>query len=228
MSSMGAAESAYATLRNEILNGTRSMGERLREEEVAAAIGISRTPVREAFRRLAAEGLIEYEPNRGVKIASWSPRDVDEIFHIRELLEPYACRLVASRGEVDLETLDELATEMEYEASRERPDLGRVSDLNNVFHSQIVLAAGNQRLVSIHRSVVHVPLVMSTFWQYTVKELSASMSQHRDIVASLKSHDPDWAEAAMRAHLLAGLAVARRQAETRLTRTSGSGGRDGL
>jgi DNA-binding GntR family transcriptional regulator len=215
--SMGAAESAYATLRNEILNGTRGMGERLREEEVGAAIGISRTPVREAFRRLAAEGLIEYEPNRGVKIASWTTRDVDEIFHIRGLLEPYACRLVANRGEVDFDSLEELATEMEREASRERPDLGRVSQLNNMFHAQIVRAAENDRLVTIHRSVVHVPLVMSTFGQYTTTELAASMSQHRDIVASLKSHDPDWAEAAMRAHLLAGLAVARRQAETRET-----------
>jgi len=216
--SMGAAESAYAILRNEILDGTRGMGERLREEEVGAAIGISRTPVREAFRRLAAEGLIEYEPNRGVKIASWTERDVDEIFHIRELLEPYACRLVASRGDVDFAPLDELATEMELEVSREAPDLGRVSELNNVFHSEIVRAAGNDRLVAMHRSVVHVPLVMSTFWQYTAKELSASMSQHRDIVSSLKSHDPDWAEAAMRAHLLAGLAVARRQVESRETR----------
>ncbi|MCW2760111.1 MAG: transcriptional regulator, GntR family [Marmoricola sp.] len=212
---MGAAESAYATLRQEILSGSRSMGERLREEEVGAAIGISRTPVREAFRRLAAEGLIEYEPNRGVKIASWSARDVDEIFHIRELLEPYACRLVASRGQVDFDRLEGFATDMEREAAGTPPDLGKISELNNLFHSQIVLAAENDRLVAIHRSVVHVPLVMSTFGKYTATELAASMSQHRDIVAALSAQDPDWAEAAMRAHLLAGLAVARRQAEAR-------------
>ena len=78
-----AAEVTYATIRRQILSGERAGGEWLREGDLAAVIGVSRTPVREALRRLAAEGLVRHEPNRGVQVEDWGVGDLDEIFSLR-------------------------------------------------------------------------------------------------------------------------------------------------
>ena len=81
-----AAEKAYEAIRDGIVGGELPVGGRLREEELAGTIGVSRTPVREALRRLDAEGLVEFSPHRGAQVASWSDQDLDEIFGLRGVL----------------------------------------------------------------------------------------------------------------------------------------------
>ncbi|KRF30620.1 GntR family transcriptional regulator [Nocardioides sp. Soil805] len=198
-----AAEVTYLTIRRQILSGERAGGEWLREGDLAAVIGVSRTPVREALRRLAAEGLVRHEPNRGVQVEDWGVDDLDEIFSLRSQLEPWGCGLAAATGLADLVLLDELADRMDAEARRDPPDLDAITELNNRFHRAVLEASGNGRLVGLVSSVVEVPLVWRTFSHYSREAMQRSLAHHHEIVDALRAGDAQWAESVMRSHVRA-------------------------
>ncbi len=198
------AEKAYIAIRERVLSGEYLAGDRLREEDLAEAVGVSRTPVREALRRLDAEGLVEFVPNRGAHVAAWSQHDLEEIFDLRTLLEGYGARLAASKiTQAELEELAEFAGQME--AIVEHGIVGHyreVTLLNNRFHRLVVEAARNKRLTSLVGSLVQMPLQQRTLREYTDRSLHRSMSQHRDLIEALTIGDNVWAEAVMQAHVL--------------------------
>lgn len=199
-----AADHAYRLIREQILSGRREGGEWLREGELAESLGVSRTPVREALRRLTAEGLVRYERNRGVQVQVWSERDLDEIFSLRSVLEPWGCRLAAIGGTVDLAALEDLACRMDEIAPGGRPsDVDKLTGLNNLFHRTILEAADNSRLTGVISSVIQVPLVWRTFSHYTPEALRRSLAHHHELVAALAARDPEWAESVMRSHVRA-------------------------
>lgn len=202
-----AAEHAYRSIREQILSGDRDGGEWLREDDLADSIGVSRTPVREALRLLAAEGLVVHQRNRGVQVQTWSAADLNEIYSLRSLLEPYGCRLAASTGTVDLDALNAMATAMERVANAAHPDLDKMTRLNNSFHRLIIEASGNARLADLVASNMQVPLVRHTFSRYSSKSLQRSMDHHRELVDALSAGDPDWAESVMRSHVRAAWSV---------------------
>jgi DNA-binding GntR family transcriptional regulator len=198
-----AAEVTYLTIRRQILSGERAGGEWLREGDLAAVIGVSRTPVREALRRLAAEGLVRHEPNRGVQVEDWGVGDLDEIFSLRSQLEPWGCGLAATTGLADLDALGDLADRMDAEARRDPPDLDAITELNNRFHRTVLEASGNGRLVGLVSAVVEVPLVWRTFSHYSREAMQRSLAHHHEIVEALRSGDAAWAESVMRSHVRA-------------------------
>lgn len=206
-----AAEVTYATIRRQILRGERASGEWLREGDLAATIGVSRTPVREALRRLAAEGLVRHEPNRGVQVEDWGVGDLDEIFSLRSQLEPWGCGLAAATGLADLDTLGALADRMDEEARRHPPDLDAITELNNEFHRTVLEASGNGRLVALVSSVVEVPLVWRTFSHYSPEAMRRSLAHHHEIVQALAARDAEWAESVMRSHVRAAWASLREE-----------------
>ncbi len=198
-----ASDHAYRLIRSQILSGERAGGDWLREGDLADLIGVSRTPVREALRRLTAEGLVHYKRNQGVRVAVWTAEDLDEIFSLRSVLEPWACRLAATSGSVDLEELDRLADDMDSAGGGSTPDVDRITELNNRFHRLILQASRNRRLGSVVSSVVQVPLVWQTFSHYSETDLRRSLAHHHELVAALAAGDPDWAESVMRSHVRA-------------------------
>lgn len=204
------AEDAYRTIRNQILRGERAGGEWLREGELAASLGVSRTPVREALRRLAAEGLVQHERNRGVQVASWSWHDLDEIFDLRSVLEPWGSGLAATNGLADVEELSRLADAMDEAASGPQPDVDAITVLNNAFHREVMKASGSLRLTQLMSSVVEVPLVWRTFSHYTPEALRRSLAHHHELVEALRAGDATWAESVMRSHIRAARATLRR------------------
>lgn len=208
-----AADHAYHLIRAQILSGERQGGDWLREGDLAESLGVSRTPVREALRRLTAEGLVRYERNRGVQVQAWTTEDLDEIFSLRAVLEPWGCRLAALSGAVDLEALDSLAHEMDLAASGRTADVDRVTDLNNRFHRLILEGSNNRRLGSVVAGVVQVPLVWQTFSHYTPTDLHRSLAHHHELVAALTAGDPDWAESVMRSHVRAAWNSLRKHAD---------------
>jgi DNA-binding GntR family transcriptional regulator len=206
---------AYATIREQILSGEFIGGQRLREDELATMIGVSRTPVREALRSLAAEGLLRYEHNRGMRVESWTLKDLEEVHGLRSLLEPYATALAATSGQLDIVTLARLADEMDEAVYQPRLDIQRITDINNQFHDTILEGSGNQRLRMLVNSIVQVPTVRRTFAQYTSEDLRRSALHHRELVESLRSGDAVWAESVMRAHMRLGwIATQRRLLES--------------
>ena len=195
---------AYSTIRDQILSGGFPGGHRLREDELAAMIGVSRTPIREALRSLAAEGLVNHERNRGFRVESWTLRDLEEVQGLRSLLEPYAASLAATSGLLDIDALSALADEMQDAIRQPRLDVERLTELNNRFHDAILEASGNQRLRLLVNSVVQVPIVRRTFSQYTTEDLARSLAHHQELVESLRSGDAVWAESVMRTHMRLG------------------------
>ncbi|MEU8820084.1 GntR family transcriptional regulator [Actinoplanes sp. NPDC048796] len=192
-----AAEQAAQTLRQEILAGTIPSGARLGEVELAGRLSVSRTPIREALTRLAAEGLVEIQPHRGARVVSRSDEELREIFELRLRLEPYAVQqAVPALSPEQLDELDALATEM-----IEAGDRDALVELNRRFHSIFIEAAGSRPLADALRGVTHAPVVHQNFHNYTPEALHRSLHHHVEMVAAARAGDGDWAEAVMRSHL---------------------------
>lgn len=204
-----AAERAYEVVRGGILDGTFALGSRLPEEDVAARAEVSRTPVREALRRLAAEGFVTFIPNRGAQVASWSEGDLQEIFELRALLESHAAGLAAARiTPAQLVTMHDLADQMEQAAGRATARaLDRIAELNTAFHRTVLAAAESPRLRTLLETVIVMPLVHRTFHRYTPAALARSMHHHRELLAAFGAADGAWASTVMRTHVLAARAV---------------------
>ena len=208
-----AATHAYETIRERILAGDLPGGHWLRETDLASDIGVSRTPVREALRRLAAEGLVLHQQNRGMQVQSWRPEDLEEIFALRTLLEPWGCNLAATSGLADVEALGALADAMDSVAAKRHPDFAELTDLNNRFHGAILDASGNSRLPGLVAAVVRVPLVSRTFTLYSREALARSLAHHHELVHALRDRDADWAESVMRSHIRAAWSSLRPQTD---------------
>lgn len=204
-----AAERAHLRLRAAILKGEYRSGERLGEVELAESLHVSRTPVREALHRLAAEGLVEIEPNRGARVAHWRREDLEEIYELRALLEGSAARRAAERADAEvLAALGGLCDAMDMAARPGRHrDLDRVAALNAEFHGLVMATSGSPRLAAMLGQVVHVPLVARTYHRYDEAALARSMGHHRELAAAMRSHDGPWAESVMRSHVHAARCV---------------------
>lgn len=201
---------AYEAIRSRILDGTFAVDDHLVEADLAGQLEVSRTPVREALRRLASEGLVTFQPNRGTRVAGWSEVELAEIFELRALLESYGARLAAARvTDDDLDHMRELAQHMEelVAAAPGQEDFHQIALANNSFHLAVLRAAGNERLVAILSSLVHVPLVQRTFAHYSSAALQRSLAHHRECIEALARRDGLWAESVMRAHILAARQV---------------------
>lgn len=202
---MGAAEFAYHAIRSRISAGDFSTGYRLREEDLAEIIGVSRTPVREALRRLAGEGLVEASQHRGFQVAKWDDQDLEEIFGLRALLEGYGARLAATRlTDEAIAELRGLADAMAH-AAEVRSDGYRdeIAILNNQFHQAVLDGTGNLRLIGLLGGLVQIPLVRRTFERYDEEHLRRSIAHHIELVAAFEARDAAWAEPVMRSHILA-------------------------
>jgi DNA-binding GntR family transcriptional regulator len=197
--SLTSAERALDTLREDILRGALPAGARLGEVELADRLGVSRTPVREALSRLAAEGLVELVPNRGARVASWTVDELEGVFALRSLLEPQLTALaVPHASAADLDALEELAAEM-VDLGDQDPD-GLVP-LNRAFHGRLVELAAAPALATALAGAVHSPLVARNFHAYDAASLHRSLAHHAEIVAALRAGDPEWARAVMTAHI---------------------------
>ena len=199
-----AAERASAALLEMISSGAIAPGARLRETALADELGMSRTPVREALRRLAAEGLVEISPNKGARLMSFTEEDLLELYSVRARMEPLAVRLAIPRlNGTDLQQLSTIVSEMEELASGTM-DVDKMTVLNNRFHSLFVERCGNTVLASALAAVIRPAVVNRTFKRYDDAAMRRSMAHHRDILFSAISREAEWGEAAMAAHIFAG------------------------
>jgi DNA-binding GntR family transcriptional regulator len=202
---MKAAEKAYNVLRSGIIEGSFPPGSRITEQEVAAEAEVSRTPVREAMRRLQAEGLLEFAPHQSPMVRAWSDADAEEIFELRTLLEAHAAERAASHAISDeIDQLRTLAEAQQVEVEDQRVGyLERIADLNEQFHKTLYKAAGSERLQSILGSLADAPLVFEVFRDYSLGELRRSALHHLEIVHAIQAGDGNWAASVMRSHVRA-------------------------
>lgn len=200
---MAAVDSTVRSLRAEILSGRIPAGTRLGEADLAEQLAVSRTPVREALSRLAAEGLVDLVPNRGARVATWTTAQLREIFDLRLAVEPVVVALAVPK--VDEETLDRLGVLARTMKKHGRPgrnqDLDAIVDLNREFHGLYVTAADNAAFAGSLRTVTHAAVVRQNFQDYDAAALARSLDHHLEMVAATAAAEPDWAAAVMRAHL---------------------------
>lgn len=196
----GRRTSAYERIKEAILGGALRPLERISEAEVATRLGLSRTPVREAFGLLAAEGLIVVVPQRGSFVSQLRIDDILEIYQIRMPLECMAARIAAET--LDEAMLAELERLVEIEAARQGSRTARGSLENNFeFHRIIVECVRNRRLKALVgqlQSQVHRARML---WPSTLRRLDETWKEHAELVSALRARDPDRAEEAMRTHL---------------------------
>ena len=193
-------------LRGEILQGRLKPGEWLRQERLAFEQGVSQTPVREALRQLAAEGLVEHVPYRGIRVVEFSIDDVEDLYACRALIEGMAARYAAvhiTTGEV--EEMEDLFERMCR--CRTPEDLVEYRDLNRRFHSAIFTASRRSFLV---RTLAQLWAAFPTMLWSNVPRVATESAPDRDepdieehgaIVAALRANDPDAAERAVRHHI---------------------------
>jgi DNA-binding GntR family transcriptional regulator len=192
-----------------IMGGDLSPGARLGEPELAERLGVSRTPVREALSRLAAEGLVELVPNRGARVATWTVAELEGVFDLRSSLEPQlTAYAVLNATAADVEELDALAARMQDVGSPgPQQDLGALVPLNRAFHDRLVALAAHPTLAAALAAAIHPPIVRRNFLTYDEASLRRSLAHHGEIVAALRAGDPDWARAVMTSHIANARAV---------------------
>jgi DNA-binding GntR family transcriptional regulator len=192
------ADQVYRHLRQAILSGTIKPGARLRETEIASALKVSRTPVREAISRLVGDWLVRAIDTGGVEVTD-ATEEIVEIFYIREALEICAGRLAATRITPEqLAVLDDLAKSARNASFRERVRL------NQVFHLAIAEASGSKRLVAMIRDFREYFHNARWVSRQDSKLFKRAVEDHRKIVAALRARSPDRVERALRSHLRIG------------------------
>ena len=196
-------------LRELILDNSYPPGTRLGEIELAERLGVSRTPVREALRQLAAEALVELPPNRGARVASWSPAELESVFELRSTLEPRLTGMAVGRAtKLDIDALSDLAEAMlKVGSPGPDQDLEVLVQLNTEFHGRLVELADAPAFAAALAGAVRTPLIMRSFRTYDDAAMRRSMAHHIEIVAAMRAGDPQWATAVMTAHLRNARAV---------------------
>jgi DNA-binding GntR family transcriptional regulator len=205
-------EGAYGCLLEEIRAGRLLPGTRLTETEVAARLAVSRTPVREALRRLEADGLVTHEPRVGAMVRSLDYAEVMELYEMRNVLEGAAARMAArSASGVEIEELAEINAGM----AAAEGDAPRLAALNQRFHLTLIDAARNRYLVKSVQSVHKTMLILGPTTLEGVERARAAVAEHQAILAALAARDGAAAEAAMQAHMQAAHRVRLRQMRAR-------------
>ncbi len=198
-------DQVLAEIRQRIVDGDYPPGTRLTEERLAADFGVSRNPVREALRVVETEGFVTLTPRRGAVVATPDAGTIGDLFAIRGSLEATAARLAAERATPD----DIAALRGLLDAARlatDEQDLTRVAQLNNDLHRLCIAITGNRWLMTMSSA-----LYLHVHWVFRIgaaERAPHSWAEHIRIVDAIEAHDPDVAEAAVRAHLSAAAASA--------------------
>jgi DNA-binding GntR family transcriptional regulator len=197
-----ASDRAYAQIRNMILSGALPPGEQIREEALAETCSVSRTPVRDALRRLEAELFIRRSDTQRSFVADWSIDDIEDSFILRTMLEGHAAKRAAKLISWDqLERL-KIHNQAIYAAIQlEVPDVPNFLNHNRQFHMIIMEAAASPRLSNMLGQIVEQPVVLRTALQYDRDNLIRSLREHEELVLAFGQRDGDWAEAIMTAHI---------------------------
>lgn len=198
-----ASNKAYETIRSMILSGELQAGAQLAEEALAERCGVSRTPVRDALRRLEADLLVTRTDTHRCFVADWSISDVGDAFELRAMLEGRAARRAAERmTDVALARIRATNSALFNAINQTVPNVSGFLDANRDFHSEILEAAESRRLASLLGTLIEQPVVWRTAHHYSRDALLRSHSEHEELISAFARRDGAWAEATMIAHIL--------------------------
>ncbi|HEY5252754.1 MAG TPA: GntR family transcriptional regulator [Acidimicrobiales bacterium] len=211
-SGSGRVSLAYDRIRRSIVEGSYPAGSRLVEEALSAELSLSRTPIREALRRLEVEGLVLYRRNRGAVVQTTTPEEVADLYELRARLESYAAELAATRSTADdrkalLEAADDFDRVLGVnprQSPRPAEERWALHEANGRFHRAIVTAARHERLLQMLDRTVDVPLVYQALERFDPAELERSALFHRMITRAVITGQAARAGRLMAEHILLG------------------------
>lgn len=203
-------EQIVSSLRESIIKGELTPGQKLTEPELAERLGISRTPIREAFRQLESEGFLTVMPRRGAVVSKITRKEIEDFYELKSLLEGYAARMgaekITDKGIEKLRRINEQLSEL-----AEKGDVEAFFHKNDEFHNTFISYCGNEKLLEFREHLVQ------RFMRFRLGALSVpgrlmdSVRQHRTIIRALERKDGRLAEAVVLEHaLLSGEELAER------------------
>lgn len=196
------AREAYARLRDAIISGELAPDEPLSEVALAARLGISRTPVREALARLADDGLVVAQTGRGARVSGISLTDINDLFEVREALEVLAAQLASRNLRGGPADLEQLIDQFEpFESTDGEPPFESYYALTAAMDGALIAKAGNRRLEEALREVWGHSRRLRQYASHDVERLEASAREHRIILRAVCDRDLERVETAVRTHM---------------------------
>lgn len=191
----------FHKIREDILNGKYEQNEELREAAIGEELGVSRTPVREAFRQLELEGLLKIIPNKGAYVTGITMKDVEDIYMIRSLLEGLCAKWCTEHiTEERLEEMEENVYLADFHADKGHVD--QIAMLDNRFHEIMYESCNSKMLEHLLKDFHHyVYRVRKRTLSNNVRG-KASNEEHREILAAIKAHDGEKAEELANRHMI--------------------------
>ncbi len=197
-----ASDRAYAEIRRLILAGDALPGTPLTESALADLSGVSRTPVREALRRLESELYVVRTSSQRLFVADWDSDDYAEMFTLRAMLEAHAAGRAATR--IDAKALADLRASNDriiVAVTPDMPDVPAFLAENRHFHDIIIATAASPRLAAMLAALVEQPVVRRTAARYGRAELRRSAHEHGELIQAFAAGDAAWAGAVMTGHI---------------------------
>lgn len=193
-------ELVYLELKHKILTGEIASQTRLMEIDLSEKMNVSRTPIREAIKRLADDGLVKVEPRRGAYVANISIKDMLDVFEVREDLEGFVAQLASERiGEEEKETLKKIAAE--YEAAIRKPNKEAIIELDEKFHNFIVACCNNETLSELVNYVQELSLRFRYLYYDDFSLYQSTAEQHNRIMTAINEGRADDARKEADAHV---------------------------
>lgn len=198
-------EQTYAVLKDNILQRSLSPGDKISAAEVARTLGVSRSPVMDALKRLAGDGLVEIIPRRGTFVTELNVRDVGELFDIRVMMELFAADHILQTDTIDqfLESIEEPLKGMEQATvNGEYGDYEAFMASDRDLHLRLIQQTQNQRFIQMYREMnVHIQIARAHYFKHVENALQARQ-EHQAIVQAFKEGDAEEVRAALRTHIV--------------------------
>jgi DNA-binding GntR family transcriptional regulator len=218
MEIIGVSEGALKYIRVHIITGALSPGQKLNEIELAKSLGISRAPLREAFRVLENEHLVVSIPRKGCCVAGLSMQDCEEIFAVRTMMECYAIDLIESRGirelpivEKALEKTAKLKNPEDTNAYRKFDYLRAIAD----FHIKLIEAAGNRKISQLYNAIFSSLARYQSLYTYIPGLMEKSQKEHEQLLKLIKKGKHATAKESLSAHINKFIPLIEKKVRTR-------------
>lgn len=197
-----ASWAAAELIRKAIIDGSFKEGQRLKESELAAALGLSRTPIREALLILQSDGMIANEPRKGAVVRAYSESELADMFDLRAHLEAFAARWACMRRtDEDIAEMDASIKALDA-IDVEESGVAEIWRENVRFHMGVAVAAHTPKLVGFLRGLFDLPVYYFKPTDYTVAQKDSFVRTHRKILEAIERSDSVGAETLVRAHIL--------------------------
>jgi DNA-binding GntR family transcriptional regulator len=196
-----ASDRAYSWTRERIFDGTFATGEMITEGEISGSVGVSRTPVREAFLRLASEGVLELFPKRGAFVVPVTPAEMRNVIEARLLIEVWAAGVVAAAPHrmATVRLLEDCIAEMNAASPQDEPL--RYYEADRKFHETIVAATENTHLATFYQSLRNRQLRISISLGSMRARTERTHAEHQSITTAIADGDPERAAALVQSHI---------------------------